>query len=51
VYTQLSDILQVWLHRALTRQSDPRAALGEAAREMRALLERVDLARKVAGAR
>jgi len=43
VYTQLSDILQVYLHRALTRQQDPALALAAAAREMQALLDRVGL--------
>jgi multiple sugar transport system substrate-binding protein len=44
VYSQLSDILQISLHRALTRQQEPRAALQEAAASMRALLARVKLA-------
>jgi multiple sugar transport system substrate-binding protein len=39
VYTQLSGILQVHLHRALTNQTTPAAALEAAAREMRAVLE------------
>ena len=43
VYTQLSEILQIRLHRALTRQQEPRAALEDAAREMRALLARTGL--------
>lgn len=43
VYTQLSELLQVRLHRALTGQQEPAAALADAAREMRALLERVGL--------
>jgi len=43
VYAQLSEILQVSLHRALTRQQEPHAALGEAATAMRALLARVRL--------
>lgn len=43
VYTQLSSILQIWLHRALTHQREPAAALREAADEMRELLERVEL--------
>lgn len=43
VYTQLSDILQVWLHRALTRQVEPAVALTEAARAMRALIAQVGL--------
>ena len=44
VYTELSQILQVALHRALTRQQDPRPALQDAARSMRRLLARVKLA-------
>lgn len=44
VYTQLSEILQIQLHRALTRQSEPREALETAAREMRRLLSTVGLA-------
>ena len=44
VYTQLSEILQIRVHRALTRQQEPAAALHEAAREMRALLARSGLA-------
>ena len=43
VYTQLSEILQIRLHQALTRQREPRDALEEAAREMRALLGRAGL--------
>jgi multiple sugar transport system substrate-binding protein len=43
VYTQLSDILQIDLHRALTRQLEPAAALAHAAREMQALLDRAGL--------
>jgi multiple sugar transport system substrate-binding protein len=44
VYSQLSGILQIHLHRTLTGQSEPDAALAAAAREMRALLERSGLA-------
>ncbi|MEZ5285219.1 MAG: ABC transporter substrate-binding protein [Vicinamibacterales bacterium] len=43
VYSQLSELLQVSLHRALTRQQEPRAALDDAATAMRALLARVQL--------
>ncbi|HQZ37727.1 MAG TPA: ABC transporter substrate-binding protein [Vicinamibacterales bacterium] len=43
VYSQLSEILQVSLHRALTRQQDPRPALEEAASAMRMLLARLEL--------
>ncbi len=44
VYTELSEVLQVWLHRALTRQAPPAEALRSAAEQMRALLRRVHLA-------
>jgi multiple sugar transport system substrate-binding protein len=44
VYDELSQILQIALHRALTRQQEPREALGEAASAMRALLAKAKLA-------
>jgi multiple sugar transport system substrate-binding protein len=44
VYHELSQILQISLHRALTGQQEPRPALREAAAAMRALLEKVQLA-------
>ena len=43
VYTQLSEILQIRLHRALSRQQEPRAALNDAAHEMRRVLQRAGL--------
>jgi ABC-type glycerol-3-phosphate transport system substrate-binding protein len=43
VYSELSEALQVRVHRALTRQEDPAAALRGAAREIRTLLERTGL--------
>jgi ABC-type glycerol-3-phosphate transport system substrate-binding protein len=43
VYSEVSQLLQVHLHRALTRQEEPRDALTEAAREMRALFARTGL--------
>jgi ABC-type glycerol-3-phosphate transport system substrate-binding protein len=43
VYSQLSSILQVSVHRALTRQQEPRAALAEAAAAMRELLARLQI--------
>jgi multiple sugar transport system substrate-binding protein len=43
VYNELSEILQVRLHRALSGQQAPDAALYEAAREMRGLLARTGL--------
>ena len=45
VYTQLSEILQIDLHRSLTRQSEPAAALQHAAEEMQRLLDRAGLGR------
>jgi multiple sugar transport system substrate-binding protein len=44
VYSELSEILQIHLHRALTRQAAPRDALGDAADGMRRVLERSGLA-------
>ncbi|MBI4485977.1 MAG: ABC transporter substrate-binding protein [Acidobacteria bacterium] len=44
VYSEFSEVLQVRLHRALSGQQTPTAALREAAREMRALLARSGLA-------
>ena len=43
VYSELSEILQVRIHRALSGQQTPTLALREAAREMRALLARSGL--------
>lgn len=43
VYSELSELLQVRIHRALTGQQTPRDALGEAARELRELLARAGL--------
>lgn len=43
VYTQLSEILQIYLHRALTRQAEPGPALAGAQLEMQRLLNRVGL--------
>jgi multiple sugar transport system substrate-binding protein len=43
VYTELSEVLQIALHRALTDQQAPRAALDDAAAAIRALLDRVGL--------
>jgi multiple sugar transport system substrate-binding protein len=44
VYAELSSILQVHLHRALSRQVEPREALTTAAREIRILLSKTGLA-------
>jgi multiple sugar transport system substrate-binding protein len=44
VYSELSEILQVEVHRALSGQAEPAEALRAAARDMRALLARTGLA-------
>jgi multiple sugar transport system substrate-binding protein len=44
VYSELSEILQVRIHRALSGQQAPETALREAAREIRTLLARTGLA-------
>jgi multiple sugar transport system substrate-binding protein len=49
VYTELSEILQVELHRALSGQDSPETALRRAAAGMRALLARAGLAGEAAG--
>jgi multiple sugar transport system substrate-binding protein len=43
IWTELSEILQIWLHRALAGQAEPEAALREAAREMEKVIERSGL--------
>ncbi|HEY8196115.1 MAG TPA: ABC transporter substrate-binding protein [Gemmatimonadales bacterium] len=43
IYTQLSEILQINLHRALTRQAEPAAALARAQTEMQRVLNRAGL--------
>ena len=48
VYTQLSEILQIHLHRALTGQATPEGALTAAAGEMKELLERSGLGSEAA---
>jgi multiple sugar transport system substrate-binding protein len=49
VYSQLSELLQIQLHRALTGQTSPDAALHEAARQMNALVERTKVRDLLAG--
>jgi multiple sugar transport system substrate-binding protein len=43
VYTELSETLQIALHRALTDQQAPRAALADAAAAIQALLDKTGL--------
>ncbi len=50
IYTELSDILQIALHRALVRQTTPAEALHGAARDMEALIERTGVRRLMASA-
>lgn len=45
LYSELSEILQIHLHRALAGQTEPPRALAGAAREMEAVLERAGLGR------
>jgi multiple sugar transport system substrate-binding protein len=49
IYTEMSEILQIELHRALVRQAEPEAALNSAAKRIDALIERTGM-RKFAGA-
>jgi multiple sugar transport system substrate-binding protein len=51
VYNQLSEILQIHLHRALTRQTTPAAALARAQRDMQVVLDRVGLGTGATAAR
>jgi len=46
IYSELSQTLQIALHRALTRQQEPRAALHQAGTAMRSLLARAELDRE-----
>ncbi|MGH7719228.1 MAG: hypothetical protein ACREON_10330, partial [Gemmatimonadaceae bacterium] len=43
IYTQLSELLQIQLHRALVRQTSPEEALREAAAGMRAVIEKTKI--------
>lgn len=49
IYSQLSDLLQIQLHRALTGQAAPAVALKEAARAMEALVDRTRVRTLAAG--
>ena len=50
IYTELSEILQIELHRALVRQVEPRQALDEAAARINALIERTGMRKLMRGA-
>ncbi|HEY8165345.1 MAG TPA: ABC transporter substrate-binding protein [Gemmatimonadaceae bacterium] len=45
IYTEMSEILQIELHRALVRQAEPQAALNSAAKRIDALIERTGMRR------
>lgn len=50
IYTELSDILQIELHRALVRQAEPQEALNSAANEINALIDRTGMRKLMASA-
>ncbi|HEX6626997.1 MAG TPA: ABC transporter substrate-binding protein [Gemmatimonadaceae bacterium] len=50
IYTEMSEILQIELHRALVRQAEPRQALDEAAARINALIERTGMRKLMQGA-
>ena len=43
IYTEMSEILQIELHRALVRQAEPKVALDNAAKRIEALIERTGM--------
>jgi multiple sugar transport system substrate-binding protein len=49
IYTELSDILQIELHRALVRHAEPREALNTAAARIDALIERTGMRKLMSG--
>jgi multiple sugar transport system substrate-binding protein len=49
IYTELSEILQIELHRALVRQAEPQEALNSAAARINALIERTGMRKLMSG--
>jgi len=49
IYTEMSEILQIELHRALVRQAEPREALNSAAARINALIERTGMRKLMSG--
>ena len=49
IYTELSEILQIELHRALVRQAEPRDALNSAAARINALIDRTGMRKLMSG--
>ncbi|MGH7651437.1 MAG: ABC transporter substrate-binding protein [Gemmatimonadaceae bacterium] len=50
IYTELSEILQIQLDRALVRQAEPQEALNSAADQINALIERTGMRKLMSGA-
>jgi multiple sugar transport system substrate-binding protein len=50
IYTELSEILQIELHRALVRQAEPQDALNSAAKRIDALIERTGMRKLMSSA-
>jgi multiple sugar transport system substrate-binding protein len=50
IYTELSEILQIELHRALVRQAEPQEALNSAAKRIDALIERTGMRKLMSSA-
>jgi multiple sugar transport system substrate-binding protein len=48
IYTELSEILQIEVHRALVRQAEPQDALNSAAKSINALIERTGMRKLMA---
>jgi ABC-type glycerol-3-phosphate transport system substrate-binding protein len=49
IYTELSEILQIELHRALVGQAEPQAALDNAARRINTLIDRTGMRKLMSG--
>ena len=49
IYTELSEILQIELHRALVRQAEPQDALNSAAARINALIDRTGMRKLMSG--
>jgi multiple sugar transport system substrate-binding protein len=50
IYTELSEILQIELHRALVRQAEPQEALNSAAERINALIDRTGMRKLMSAA-
>jgi ABC-type glycerol-3-phosphate transport system substrate-binding protein len=50
IYNELSEILQIHVHRALVRQVEPKQALDEAAAQINTLIERTGMRKLMRGA-